>query len=113
MQWIRLDTAFPRNHKILGVLAESGGDRAVLTYVFGLSYAGEQATDGFLPRECLPLIHGRAVDAKRLVAARLWIEEVGGWMINDWKEFQPSTAEMQARSDHARKAANSRWNGRG
>lgn len=109
MQWVRVDTAITRNHKMLALLADRDGHRAVAVYVFGLAHAGEQGTDGWLPRECLPLIHARPQDAARLVDAHLWIEEPGGWMINGWNEFQPSTDEMKRRTDKARLAANHRW----
>lgn len=113
IRWVRLDTAFPRNHKVLALLAQRDGNRAVLTYVFGLSYSGEQGTDGFIPREALPLLHGRSADAKRLEEVHLWIPEDGGWVINGWNEFQPSTEENQRRSQKARLAAKARWNGAG
>lgn len=109
MQWVRLDCAFPRNHKVLALLADRDGHRAITAYVFGLAYAGEQGTNGWLPRESLPLIHARPADAKRLVEAHLWLEEAGGWVINGWDEFQPSTDEMKRRTDKARLAANTRW----
>lgn len=109
MQWVRLDTSFPRNHKVLAVLGLPGGERAILTYVFGLAYAGEQGTEGFIPRECLPLLRGRPVDAKRLVDAQFWLEEPGGWMVNGWAEFQPSNDEVHRRTERARAAALVRW----
>lgn len=109
MQWVRLDTAFPRNHKVLALLALKDGHRAVVTYVCGLAYAGEQGTDGFIPREALPLLHGRLSEAKQLVGVRLWLAQTGGWTINGWDEFQPSTEEMKQRSIRARSAAQARW----
>jgi hypothetical protein len=110
VRWVRLDTAFPRNHKVLALLAQKDGHRALVVYVCGLSYSGEQGTDGFIPREALGLLHGRQADAARLAAVRLWMPETGGWVINGWHDFQPSTKEMHERSIRARAAAQSRWN---
>lgn len=112
LPWIRLDVAFPRNHKLLGLLSVRDGHRAGLVYICGLAYAGEQGTDGFIPREALGLIHGRPQDAKRLVETRFWLAESGGWVINDWTEHQPSNEETQMRSKRARAAALSRWHER-
>jgi hypothetical protein len=109
MQWVRLDTAFPRNHKVLALVAEKDGPKALLAYICGLSYAGEQGTDGFIPRTALPFLHARMVDARKLVEVGLWIDDVGGWLINGWAEFQPTTDESTARSDKARLAARVRW----
>lgn len=112
LQWVRLDTAFPRNHKLLALIGGREGHRAGMVYLCSLAYAGEQGTDGFVPREALPLIHGRTVDAGRLVAAGLWHSDPGGWLINDWAEYQPSTDETKRRSDKARSAAMARWHDR-
>lgn len=117
LPWVRLDTAFPRNHKVVALLSHRN-HRAVLVYLFGLAYAGEQGTDGFIPRETLILLRARSADAHALVNVGLWHEEPGGWQINDWAEFQPTSAEQRARSQKARDAAAVRWakarhNGRG
>lgn len=109
LPWVRLDTGFPRNHKILALLGGKDGHRTAFAYVCGLSYSGEQGTDGFIPREALPFIHCRPADAQRLVDARLWWAEPGGWVINGWAEFQPSSDENKRRSDKARLAAAARW----
>jgi hypothetical protein len=113
LPWVRKDTAFPRNPKVLALIAENAW-RAVVVYDFGLCYAGEQGTDGFIPRLALPLIHGRPRDAAKLVEARLWHEQPGaGWVINGWAEFQPSSTETQERARKARqsslKANCTRW----
>lgn len=112
LNWVRLDTGFPRNHKTLALLGRRDGHRAALAYLCSLAYAGEQGTDGFIPREALPQIHARPIDARALVEVRLWVAEPGGWLINDWAEYQPSTFETEQRSKRARAAALSRWHDR-
>lgn len=114
LPWVRLDTAMPRNHKILDVIEQKDGYRAAFIYLAGLSYSGEQGTAGFIPRSALPFIHARKVDVDKLVAARLWISDAsgGGWQIHDWAEFQPTTDEHLKRSERARHAAAIRWEGK-
>jgi hypothetical protein len=108
MQWVRLDTGFPRNHKTLA-LAYTGQHTAIVTYICGLAYSGEQETDGFIPAEALPWVHGTPAAADALVYCGLWDPQPGGWIIHDWDSYQPSTAEMQARSKRAQAAAFTRW----
>ena len=107
---MRLDNAFPSNPKILG-LVEDKAWRAITVYVCGLSYAGAHGTDGFIPPSSLPFLHGTKRDAARLCMAGLWIPNSGGWDINDWAEFQPSSEEHRAKGEKARKAALIRWHG--
>jgi len=111
MQWVRLDTAFPRNHKVLALMEMKDGHRAIVAYICGLSYCGEQDSDGFIPRNALPFLHARAADAKKLVDVRLWLADPGGWVVNGWSDFQPSSEENRQRSIRARAAAAARWGG--
>lgn len=48
LPWIRLDTSFPTNPKVLE-LVESKRHKAAFGYVCGLTYAGLHGTDGFIP----------------------------------------------------------------
>lgn len=109
MPWVRLDTGFPRNHKVLVLLGMKDGHRSALVYLCGLSYCGEHGTNGFIPREALPFLHARKSDADKLVTVGLWIADPGGWVVNDWAEYQPSTEEQERRSNRARAAAAARW----
>lgn len=110
LPWVRLDTAFPRNHKVLALIADKKW-QAVTCYISGLAYAGEQGSDGFLPSPCLPFIHGTSRIADSLVEVGLWQGVPGGWLINGWLEFQASSEEHAARSRKARAAAELRWHG--
>lgn len=112
MPWVRLDTQFASNPKIL-YLVEDRKWRALFVWVAGLSYAGAQGTDGFIPKAAIPLLHGTRKDAHDLVEVGLWIEGLGGWEINSWTEFQPSTQEMEERKKRAQNAAQQRWHRNG
>lgn len=109
LQWVRLDVGFPRNHKILVLLGMRDGYRSAVVFVAGLCYSGEQGTDGFIPREALPLLHARPPDAARLEQVGLWHRDPGGWVIHDWKDRQLSSVEHEQRSNRARAAAAARW----
>lgn len=109
LPWVRLDTAFPYNPKLLAMIGEKDGHRAALVYLCSLAYSGAHGTDGFISREALPFIHGRASDADRLVRHVFWRSQPGGWLINGWTEFQESSVETQDRRKRAQAAAQSRW----
>lgn len=111
LPWVRLDTAFPYNPKLLAMIGEKDGHRAGLVYVCSLGYSGAHGTDGFIPKEALPFIHGRTADATRLVRHGFWRAQPGGWLINGWTEFQESSTETQERRKRAQAAAQARWNG--
>ena len=109
LPWVRLDTSFASNPKLLAMLLEKDGHRAGLVYLCSLGYSGAHGTDGFLPRECLPFIHARTSDAERLVKHGFWRQQPGGWLIHGWDEFQESTTETQGRRARAQAAAMARW----
>lgn len=111
LPWVRLDTAFPTNPKVLA-LAEDKKWQSICVYVSGLSYAGAQGTDGFLPQSCLPFLHGTKRNGTDLVEAGLWLPHKGGWDINGWIEFQPTSEEHEKRRVRARAAAEVRWHGK-
>lgn len=109
LAWIRLDTAMPRNHKILTLVSMKDGQRAAFAYVCSLAYAGEQGTDGFVPEPALPMIHAKPNDVQRLLEVGLWHARPGGYEINDWADYQQTSAETDARTKRAKAAAAARW----
>lgn len=114
LPWIRLDTQFPSNPKILA-LVEAKKHRAAFAWVCALAYSGAHGTDGFLPASCLPFIHATKGDADDLARVGLLAVAPGGWDINGWSEFQQSSEESALRKKRAQSAALTRWhaNGRG
>lgn len=111
LPWVRLDTAFPYNAKLLAMLRRKDGHRAALVYICGLSISGGQGSDGFITVESLPFTHGRTADADLLVEFGFWIPQPGGWLVNGWDEFQQSTEETQRRRERAQALAEMRWAG--
>jgi hypothetical protein len=110
LPWVRLDTAFPSNPKVIALLQEREGHRAAFVYLCSLAYAGSHGTDGVIAVGALPFIHGRRSDAERLVRCRLWHDYPdGGWLINGWDEKQVTDEAGRIRRDIAKKAAAVRW----
>lgn len=109
MAWVRVDSSLAANHKVLALLEQRGGDHALNVYIFGLGHCAAGDTDGFIARAALGLFHGKVKDAQLLVEVGLWHELAGGWEINDWREYQPSSEDAQRRADKAKKAAAARW----
>lgn len=108
LPWVRLDTQWPQNPKFL-MLAEDKKWRAIATYMGGLAWSGAQGQNGFIPAYALPMIHATRKEATELCDVNLWLMAAGGWDINDWADYQPSTEEHARRSERARIAAQKRW----
>ena len=108
LPWVRLDTGFPNNPKILALIADRR-HRAIVGYVCALAWSGSQGTDGFIPHIALSFTHLDSVSAGWLVAESLFQPAPGGWLINDWAEYQQTTAETAERSAKAQAAARIRW----
>jgi len=108
LPWVRLDTQFGHNPKVL-VLIEAKAHAALVAYVCGLGYAGAQGTDGYIPVAALPFIHATKRHAHQLVDAGLWHETVGGWQVYDWDDYQRSSMDAVERRERAQRAALARW----
>ena len=108
MNWVRLDTSFGHNYKTLQLVADKKW-QAIAVYTFALGYSGQHGLDGHIPRIALPIIHATPTIAAQLVDAGLWIAVDGGWHINGWDEYQPTSAEAKQRREKARMAARERW----
>jgi hypothetical protein len=104
MPWVRLDTGLPDHPKILALI-EAKKQRAALVYVFGLAYSGRHETDGFVPKMALPFIHASTADANALVELRLWHHTEGGYQINDWDEYQPTSEASRHRQESLKRAS--------
>lgn len=112
LPWVRLDSQFPTNPKVVALLKEKDGYRAAFVYLCGLAHCGAHGTDGFIQRDMLPYIHARLSDAQRLARHGFWEEQPGGWLVHDWTQFQPTNEEMQQRRIRAQKMARARWDKR-
>ena len=102
LPWVRLDTNFASNPKILELLAAKQF-RAAFAYVAALAYSGSHGTDGYIQDTALPFIHATKTDAKPLVDVGLWVADPAGWHINGWDEFQVSDEAAKKRRERAQK----------
>ena len=102
LPWVRLDTNFHNNPKIVQLVAEKKHS-AAFAYVCSLAYAGAHGTDGYIPEHCLYLVHATKREATVLVTAGLWHGSPGGWDINGWDEFQVSDEAARKRRERAQK----------
>lgn len=112
MPWVRLDEQFAQHPKL-----RDAGPLALAMQVAGLCYSNQYLTDGFIPRRVAPALlnlEGIAMNCwsndligggddatwqlvvNDLVAADLWDETDGGWVIHDFHKYQPSKADVLA-----------------
>jgi len=108
LPWIRLDTGFPSNPKILTLIADRQR-AAAFGYVCALAWSGGHGTDGFIPDLALSQCWLTPDSASSGSRVGLLIPVLGGYQINDWAEYQQSTAETAERSEKAQAAARIRW----
>jgi hypothetical protein len=106
-----MDNAWYTNPKFL-MLADDGKWRAITVFWSAIGWAGSQGSDGYIPYFALSRLHGTKRQAEELISVRLWHPAEGGWQINDYRDYQQSTAETEARSKRARDAAYVRWHGK-
>lgn len=104
LPWVRLDSNINQHDKVLSLLGDRDGYRALTVYVFGLGWSGGQGTDGFIPRGALPVLHGQDRHARLLVDHRLWEYAEGGWRIRNWAERQETTGVSEAKRLASQKA---------
>jgi hypothetical protein len=109
LPWIRLDTSMPDNPKILRLLDYRDGHRAAFVWLCCLTYSGKHGTDGFIPKNAGPFVHGKSTDFARLVAVEALKVVPGGWEIPGWGEFQESSDASKLRRERAQRAAAIRW----
>jgi hypothetical protein len=78
-----------------------------------MAYSARHLTDGWVPLT-LPAAWGYGRRHTRaLEDVGLWIPleitDDGGWLINDYTQYQVTREEWEAKSEQRRKAARKRW----
>lgn len=94
MSWFKVDDGFWAHPKTLALPAP-----AVALWVRAGSWSAQQLTDGHVPRSALAILGAKPRDAAHLVTAGLWTTEAEGWRFHDWKEYQPSRADVAERRE--------------
>jgi hypothetical protein len=108
MAWVRLESAFGTNPKTLE-LAHRKQWRAIVAYISGLGYSGQQGLDGFIPDNAMHIIHATNKDRDTLIEIGMWLPVEGGYEIHDWHDYQPTSEAVTARKQKAKQAAETRW----
>lgn len=97
MAWFKVDDGFHHSAKVLSI-PRSVRAEALGAWVIAGTWSADNMTDGFVPQSVLldwP-ISGDAVAA--LCDAGLWLREDGGIRFHDWCEYQPTKAQLEAKS---------------
>lgn len=113
-----LMTGYYRHPKMVQANLTSGGELAETLWCRALDHANEHETEGHIafgvPEILTPT--KTKVRVRSLVAAGLWVEVEGGWVIHDFLEWNRSNeqmAELRAKKAAAgKKGAAARWGGR-
>lgn len=101
--WARLDDELMDHRKIFiagAALGKNGPGLAMGLYVVGLMYANRHLTDGHLDLEVVkqfPHVDKPLSVADALVKAGLWDKNGTGFSIHDFKDLNPSAADVKAR----------------
>jgi hypothetical protein len=111
MPWTWFDDGYPEDKKLL-----AAGPLAMSLDMAAICFCSRELTDGFVPREKVPLlinlrgisINGRPatheVLVRRLLRVRRWETAKGGYQIHDFLEYQPSRRQVEERRRGVREA---------
>ena len=97
MAWFKVDDNLSTHMKVV-----MAGNEAMGLWVRAGSWAAQHMTDGFVPSQVLPLFAAPVELADTLVECGLWHEADGGWVFNDWLEFQPSREQVLSERNASR-----------
>lgn len=115
LPWYRKDSTWYEHPKVLELLTMRDGFRAAVVWDASIGYATHYGTDGVIRRVALSRIHGRPVDAERLVKVGLWDEHPDGWVIHDFADYQQTSLVSddvrQKRREASRKGHCVRYHG--
>lgn len=99
MAWARFDDRFHGNPKVMGVWHTC--PEAIGLYVMSVTYCAQHETDGLVHDWFLQTLQPTKSKRQRLTSALLnaglFAEHEAGYLINDYLEFNPSKADLEAR----------------
>lgn len=105
MPWFRIDDSFHCHPKVM----EAGTAAAGLWVRCGC-YSAQHLTDGFVPAS-IAAMYGTPRMASRLVSAGLWSENVNGFTMKDFSDYNPSRADVEKERSAARERMRARRSG--
>ena len=88
-------------------LGQDGSGKALYLYLWGIAYAKQHLTDGFIPFNVISscgVISESGSVAKVLAdrSVRLWRKVYGGYQIHDFHKYNPSANEEKEKRESAR-----------
>jgi hypothetical protein len=117
LPWVRLDSHIASHDKILNLLGDPSARKwqAAFSYTCALGWSADQGTDGVIPVNALPFVHGTTTTARLLVKYGLWEERTNAFEIRNFAIRQQlnviTEAKQDARRIAAEKANCKRWHG--
>lgn len=104
MAWFKADDRICEHPKFIAARAR-GGHSVVGVWFHAGTWSNAMQTDGFIPRTWA-MLNGAEAEAVILVDVGLWHEDASrdGWRMHDYAEYQPTRAELQAKSEQKRSA---------
>ena len=103
MAWFKADDRIMEHHKFITARAK-GGHSVIGVWFHAGTWANGQMTDGFIP-ESWALLNNAENEAQILAEVGLWVEDSrGGWQMHDYSDYQPSRADLEAKSQQKRSA---------
>lgn len=109
MAWIKLDDQFTTNDKVMA----AGKDGREL-YISALCHCGKNLTDGFIAEStarqlaAIVEVYDWASAVSRLLEVGLWSTTDGGYLVNDYLEYNPSRDDVESRRA-ARAERQAKW----
>lgn len=104
MAWARFDDRFHGNPKVMGVWHTC--PEAIGLFVMSVTYCAQHETDGLVHDWFLQTLQPTKSKRQRLTSALLnaglFTEHEAGYLINDYLEFNPSKADLEARREAER-----------
>ena len=96
MPWFKVDDNLAFHPKVV-----TAGNAAVGLWVRSGAWSMGLLTDGFIPDHIAATL-GSKTEARRLVAAGLWVPKDGGYLFHEWEQRQPSRVALEAEREAAR-----------
>lgn len=106
MAWFKVDDGFYSHPKVLSIPREARA-LALGTWIVAGTWSADKLTDGKIPAHMVVELGGSVEGAESLVKVRLWSKTRTGYLFVNWRQFQPTRAEVDARrqGERDRKAA--------
>jgi hypothetical protein len=106
VSWCKVDDQFADHPKFVGL-----SNDAVAMWVRGLAYCNRHMTDGRIPADAAPALakHKKPhAIARELIAARLWNETPGAYLVHDFLALNEARVDRERKLAEA-KARKERW----